>query len=401
MEQNQNGTNHTDKSVKTILERALLDKSSKIFLNKNVKTIQKHLKLNGIEISSSDIKSFLLTQKSAAQRSSLSSRRKIAEVSRSFTGRQSFFANVHSDICVLSKKRSYDSSEYMILILVEQLTNYIYLEKVKSTSFLHISSAFQRIFDRSLYLPQQCDTLLCDNGTEFTSLKFKDFMKSVGIKINYIQIRPIRGSKGSSIAERQIRRFRRHLEAALKEKTYREPLKNVLTTVENVMNSEPQKPLNNMSSIEALSHDPKYISMLKSSYRFKSRMYLKREMNETHKIDLYSIVKIKINKDKQMFEKKESYGSISSALFIVISVTNDDFVNHYKLGSLSFMQPFGNCSYTFNELIVVPVSYSRACYLECIHNIGPILKILPNDMMLYRTTHDDTIMIGSSDIKKK
>ena len=110
MEQNQNGTNPTDKSVKTILERALLDKSSKIFLNKNVKTIQKHLKLNGIEISSSDIKSFLLTQKSAAQKSSLSSRRKIAEVSRSFSGRQSFFAIVHSDICVLSK------NEVMILV---------------------------------------------------------------------------------------------------------------------------------------------------------------------------------------------------------------------------------------------------------------------------------------------
>ena len=138
--ESQNGTNPTEISVKAHLERALLDKSSKIFLNKNVKTIKKHLKLNGIEINSNDIKSFLLTQKSAAQRSTSSSRRKISEVSRAFSGRQSFFANLHSDICVLSKKRSYNSSDYMILIVVEQLTNYVYLEKVKSTSFVHISS---------------------------------------------------------------------------------------------------------------------------------------------------------------------------------------------------------------------------------------------------------------------
>ena len=384
--ESQNGTNPTEISVKAHLERALLDKSSKIFLNKNVKTIKKHLKLNGIEINSNDIKSFLLTQKSAAQRSTSSSRRKISEVSRAFSGRQSFFANLHSDICVLSKKRSYNSSDYMILIVVEQLTNYVYLEKVKSTSFVHISSAFQRIFDRSTYLPQKCDNLITDNGIEYTSLKFKDFMKSVGIKMNYIQIRPIRGSKGSGIAERQIRRLRRHLEAILKEKTSNEPLKNVLNTIENIMNSEPQKPLNDMSSNEALSHDPKYISMLKSSYRFKSRMYLKKEMNETRKIDLYSIVKIKNYKDKQMFEKKESYGTISSALFVVIDVTNADFVNYYKLGSLSFMKPIAKCSFTSNELVVIPVSYSRACYLECIHNIGPIIKLLPDNITMYKTT---------------
>ena len=342
-----NGTNHTKNDSRNILERALLDKSSKIYLNKNVETIKRYLKSKGIIIEPNEIKAFLLTQKSAGQISRNTSRRKIAEVSKSFTGRQSFFAQVHSDIVVLSKKRSYNSSDYLILTVVEQLTNFIYLEKVKSTSFIHISAAFQRIFDRSPYLPEKCDKLIVDNGTEYTSTNIKEFMKNVGIRMNYVQIRPVRGSKGSGIAEVQNKRIRKHLEAQMTENSERKPLKIVLESVEEIMNTESQGCLNNISAKEALTLDPKYVSMLKSSNRFKKRKYLKQQMKHKENIELHSIVKIKTFTDKQIFEKKESYGVISDGLYIVMDIVNNDFVNYYKIANLFSLKPISNCSYTY------------------------------------------------------
>ena len=393
-------TIHTENSSNSILKRALLDKKSKIYLNKNVKTIERYLKDKGIHIGHDDIKGFLLTQKSAAQISTNSSRRKIAEVSKSFTGRQSFFAQVHSDVVVLSKKRSYNSGEYLILTLVEQLTNYVYLEKVKSTSFNHISAAFQRIFKRSPYLPEKCDKIISDNGVEFVSTKIRKFMEDVGIKMNYVQIRPGRGSKGSGIAEVLNRRLRRHLEAQITESYEKKPLRIVLESVEQIMNSESQGCLDNMSATEALTQDPKYISMVKSSNRFKKRKYLRQQMNNKDRIPLYSIVKIKTFTDKKVFEKKESYGVITDGLFIVIDISNDNFVDHYKVANLFSLKPIATCTYTFNELVMVPIGYARACYVESVTNIGPILRVLPNDLIEYQTKNDDTTFIGPIDIKK-
>ena len=365
-----------------------------------METIKRYLKSKGIFIETNEIKAFLLTQKSAGQISTNSSRRKIAEVSKSFTGRQSFFAQAHSDIVVLSKKRSYNSSDYLILTVVEQLTNFIYLEKVKSTSFIHISAAFQRIFDRSSYLPEKCDKIITDNGIEYTSTKIKEFMKNVGIRMNYVQIRPVRGSKGSGIAEVQNKRIRKHLEAQMTENSERKPLKIVLEAVEEIMNTESQGCLDNMSAKEALMLDPKFISLLKSSNRFKKRKYLKQEMNHKENIEVYSIVKIKTFTDKKVFEKKESYGVISDGLYIVISITKSDFVNHYKIASLFSLKPVASCSYTYNELVVVPISYARACYIESIRNMGPTLRFLPNEMIEYKTKNDDTVFVGPIDVRK-
>ena len=386
--------------VKTILQSALLDKSSKIYLSKNVKTIKKHLWTKGIEVEEEDIKEFLLTQKSFSQTTTNTSRRKIAEVSKPFVGQQSFFAQVHSDICVLSKKRSYYSSSYMILTVIEALTNFIYLEKVRSTSFNDISAALERIFKRSPYLPEDCNTFVSDRGVEYTSRAIKEFMKSIGISMNYVNARPIRGSKGSGIAEVQNRRLRRHLEALIKENDEKKPLEELLRSVEKIMNSEGQSALGGLSSKEALGHDAKYISMLRSSLRFKKRKYLKEEMTKKKDIKLYSIVRIRNYNDKKVFEKKESYGILSQGLFIVIEVKVDDFITYYRLGSLFSMKPIANSVYTYYELKLVPMSYARACYVESINNVGAVLKNFENGYMEYTTVYDATVFYGPKEIMK-
>ena len=127
---------------------------------------------------------------------------------------------------------------------------------------------------------------------------------------------------------------------------------------------------------------------------------LKQQMKHKENIELHSIVKIKTFTDKQIFEKKESYGVISDGLYIVMDIVNNDFVNYYKIASLFSLKPIANCSYTYNELVVVPISYARACYVESIRNVGPTLRVLPNKMIEYKTKNDDTIFVGTIEVRK-
>ena len=99
------------KSRRKILKEALTDKNSKVYLSKNVAEIQEYLRELGTNIKRQDIKSFLLTQRSAAQITKNASRRKKSEVSRSFDVKHEFFYSLYSDICYLSKNRKYNAKE--------------------------------------------------------------------------------------------------------------------------------------------------------------------------------------------------------------------------------------------------------------------------------------------------
>ena len=395
------GKQTMEKNTRNILERALLDENSTIYLCKNIKTIKKYLKLKNIDLDENQIKEFLLTQKSSSQITTNTSRRKIAEISKGFFGQQSFFSQIHTDICVLSKKRPYFTKDYLILLVIELLSNYVFLEIVKSTSFKYISEAFRNIFKRSSYLPEKCRVIVSDRGIEYKSLGFQELMKKLGIKMNFVNSRPIRLSKGSGIAERANRRLRRHLEAILEESEVRKkPLGDVIKMVENIMNRESQTALNGLSSLDALAHSAKYISMVRSSLRFSRRKYRKQEMMRNRNISLYSIVRIKHFNDKKAFEKKESYGVLSKGLFIVIDIKQEDLISYYYLGSLLSLKPIAKCSYNFYELQVVPISYSKACYIESINNITSVIGVMKNGYITYKAGFDDSVILGPPELVK-
>ena len=82
-----------------------------------------------------DILSYLETNKSALQLYNTSSRRKIAEVGKSFAGPPKFFSSLHADLLALSKLKKYKTKAKYILLCVCYLSKFVYLEKCNSTAF--------------------------------------------------------------------------------------------------------------------------------------------------------------------------------------------------------------------------------------------------------------------------
>ena len=74
-----------------VLGRSLQNPKSEIYLSKNWKTIKHYFWKKNIALKIRDILSYLETNKSALQLYNTSSRRKIAEIGKSFTGPQNFF----------------------------------------------------------------------------------------------------------------------------------------------------------------------------------------------------------------------------------------------------------------------------------------------------------------------
>ena len=362
-----------EKTAKEILESAIHDANSEVYLCKNPQTVRKYLWLKGFDIPIDTVKAYLLALKSAPVINKNYSERKIAEVSRPFAGKQAFFSSVHGDIAVLSKKRHYGTKEYLILLIVDFVSNFTFLEKIKSTKFLYVRPALERIFSRSTYLPEKCDYLIYDGGIEMNNNEMKKFLLSHGIRLSVIRPRFGRMSKGSGLSEVTIKRFRKHLESYYREKNQVVALNVALPLIEKSMNNESLSCLQGLSSNQALNHKPDYIAMLKHSMRFRRRRYLKAVMKSRNVLKVYSIVRINKFIKKQKFVK-ESYGVNSEHMFIVLKIVINDFVPSYTLGSLFTLEPVFDCLYTHYELTVVPISYPWAVYYESINNPGPVVS---------------------------
>ena len=127
-----------EKTKSEILDYVLSDPSSEIYLCKNAKTVYDYLRPKGFRLSIEEIKGYLLAQKSAPIRNSNVSERIIGEVSKPFVGKQEFWSSTHGDVAVLSKNRSYNTNERLILVVTDLLSSFCYLEKMKSTSFASV-----------------------------------------------------------------------------------------------------------------------------------------------------------------------------------------------------------------------------------------------------------------------
>lgn len=359
-----------DSAAKSVLLRALSDKESPLFMSKSTEAVMEFMKQNGFKVKRPHVKSILQSRKSAAIGISNASERKISEVSRPYDIKQAFWVCMHGDVIVLSRQKRYGTNYRLVLILVEQISNYVFLEALYSTKFDSVKKAFDSIFDRCASLPDKCEKLIFDNGVEVTSNSFKNWFSKLGIRINYVFKRQDRLSRGSPLAEISIRRFRKHLESYRLEYGMSSDFKSVLSDIERTMNNEPLNVLGGISSLQALSHDPKYMSMIKFSKRIKRRKFLKKEMTIERTIKKYDIVKIKRFRKKAKFGK-ESDGILSSNLFVILDVIENDFVSRYKIGSVFTLEPVYKGRFTYHELDVMNISLPLARYYECVNFLGP------------------------------
>ena len=362
----------TNLDQKGILDRVLKDKESHLYLSKNSKKIYKFLKEKGLEIPEKIIKSYVLSHKTAPIVYKNRSENKISQISKPFIGRQRFFYSIHGDILVLSKNRSYLTNQYNILLICDSLSNTIYLERLKSTRHDFVIAALEKIFDRCEYLPQKGSVLTYDHGVEIQSKSLLAWLTGHGMKLNVIKPRGDRGSKGSGIAETHVRRVRERLETYYSNEKRITPLHKVLPIIERLLNTEPLSVFDGLSSKQALTHDPRYISMLKHSARFRRSKLLREQMMEETQLPLYSIVRI-VKFTKKLKFTKESYGSLSGQMFIIISREKLDFTTYYTLGSLFSLLPVFDCKFSRLELVQIDISYPLAVYREAVSNPGVIV----------------------------
>ena len=381
-----------NKNIFKIMGHSLQNPKSEIFLSKDWKTIKHYFWKRNIELKKKDILNYLETNKSALQLYNTSSRKKIAEFGKTFTGPQKFFSSLHADLLTLSKLRKYKTKAKHILLCVCYLSKYVYLQKCNSTSFDEQKKAWLRMFERSAYLPESFTLLTVDKGPEFASNNMINFMKTYGVKINFVQTRPYRKSKGSGLAEAHIRRCRMTLETVVSEIENTVSFDEILKLVEQKMNDKHLSCLGGLSANEALNHDPQYVSMIWHSNRIRRRKYVKREiLNKTPNLPKFTVVRILKFKDKEMF-KKESYGSLSELMFVVLDYDLSHFITYYRLGDLLTLKPMFNCTFSIHELKVTKMSYAFACYQAQL-NIDYVVTYVNNDI-IFKTKGYGTTVLG-------
>ena len=374
------------------LRHSLQNPKSEIFLSKDWKTIKRYFWNRNINLKKNDILNYLETNKSSLQLYNTSSRRKIAEFGKTFTGPQKFFSSLHADLLTLSKLRKYKTKAKHILLCVCYLSKFVYLEKCNSTGFDEQKKAWLRIFARSEYLPKNFTLLTVDKGPEFASNNMIAFMRLYGVKINFVNKRPYRKSKGSGIAEAHVRRCRMTLETVISEVEHTVNFDTVLQLVEKKMNNKQLSCLGGISPNDALTHDPKYVSMLWNSNMISRRKYVKREIDKkTRNLPKFTVVRILKFKDKEMF-KKESYGSLSELMFVVLDYDLSHFITYYRLGNLLTLQPMFNSTFSIHELKVSKLSYAFACYQAQL-NIDYVISSV-QDNIIFKTKGYGTTVLG-------
>ena len=62
----------------------------------------------------------------------------------------------------------------MVLLLVEQISNHVFLEALFSTKLEFVKIAFDRLFDRCASLLGELEKLIFDSGIEVSSNSFRD-----------------------------------------------------------------------------------------------------------------------------------------------------------------------------------------------------------------------------------
>ena len=389
-------TKQNDLNTENVLKRLLEDKHSKLYLCKNVLRIKQFLLEHGIDVDKRDIKAFVSGTRSNSQILNNFSKRKTAEIGKGFENSQQYGRIFHSDLLVLSKLRKYRTNKYYILTLIDSLSGFTFIELLSSKKAYHVVDALDHIFKRCNWLSSGQKTIISDLGSEYRNSLVKNWAKLNNVKFSMVKYRPYRGSKGSTKAENKNRVIRKLIESVLVESKSM-PFSQVIIDVEKLVNNQAQPTMNNLSAKSIIqSQDPRYIAMLRLSNRYLRRKYVRRAINSKSRIELYSIVRIRLNTQKSIFVK-ESYGKYSQSLFIVIGIEESNLINYYRLGNLFLFKEISNCTYSSAELLKTGISYARACYLETL-TTAKLLRKLEDGMIEICTAHDNTKMIATERI---
>ena len=79
-------------------------------------------------------------------------------------------------------------------------------------------------------------------------------------------------------------------------------------------------------------------------------------------------------------------------ILIVLEKKNRDFVNYYLLGDLYSLLPVSTSTFAYHELMLVDISYPKACYVDSI-NTASVLKV-HDDLVDFQPKHCRNIYFG-------
>ena len=113
--------------VKLELKKAWMDKRTSIYLSKNWREIRDYLYERGMTLKKEEIRQFLALQKTEDLVYKNYGKIEIASLGKNFVQRPKFFANLHCDSMVLSKKRKYGTRNNIIMVIIDQLSRWIFL----------------------------------------------------------------------------------------------------------------------------------------------------------------------------------------------------------------------------------------------------------------------------------
>ena len=240
-----------------------------------------------------------------------------------------------------------------------------------SLKFKDQKKAWQSIFDKIKKVKPNSEiaTIISDAGPENRNKDIEAFFTNLKIKVNLVQTRPFRMSKGATAIESAIRRIRKNLESVISNKKKRTNFKETLLMVEKMCNNQVLSSIK-MSPNEALRHKPEYILLMSQSNKYRKRKHLRTELNDQVEIPMFTIVQIKKFQQKQFTSvRKESYGHVSS-YFIVVEILKDREIFTYKVAELFTFNKLPG-SYSKAELKIPTISYIEACSKEqsIIHKI--------------------------------
>ena len=371
------------------LKKAWKNPKTRIYLSKNVDEIDNYLKQHGFKLERKEIRRFLDLEKTDVVSYKNYGKREIAETSKSFVQRESFFANVHADLMVLSKKRKYGTSNQFILVVVDQLSRWIFLRSCRTTKFVSQKQAWDSIFKSLCDMGKNYSIEACfhDGGVEFCSLEFKRYLKEKNVRDNLIRRRAFRLSKNSPYAESAIRRVRHNLEKVMIEKVKWESFDQLLKKVENMCNKQVLSSIG-MSAKEALHHEPGYVVLVSESKKLKREKYRRKLMNNNVEISLKSVVKIKKNVDKEFSSvSKESYGHLSH-MFVVTGVDKSRAIWYYTVANLFTLEPLKG-SFSRAELLLIDIDFVEACEKES-RNLRNVVSV-QNGIVQYNVHYNDIV----------
>ena len=255
-----------------LLQRELYNSSSPIYKSTNWRVISSFLRHKGIYLSKTEILQHLEKQNFSDIKYKNESLRKASELGKQHATRGKFFSNLQADVMFLSSKRHYGTPLKYILVVICELSRYLFLELCPSLKFKDQEKAWTNIINclKSVRPEAKIYVVTTDGGSEFSSKNMQQYMKKMNVKMNIVLKRAHRESRGGPAVESCIRQVRKHLEAEMMSKDKNFDFKSILTKVENTCNSEYLSSLE-MSALEALQHKASYILLKSNSIRLRKR----------------------------------------------------------------------------------------------------------------------------------